>query len=100
MNLFVAKLSPTTTAKDLETCFEAFGEIVSTKVIIDRYTGNSKGYGFVEMKNDDEALAAIEALNETELKGSTIVVKESQPKPASHGPSRHSSPRHGNQRNQ
>ncbi len=93
MNLFVAKLSPTTTAKDLETYFEPHGEIVSAKVIIDRFTGNSKGYGFVEMKNDDEALSAIEALNETELKGSTIVVKESQPKPQSHGHSR----RHGSQ---
>ncbi len=97
MNLFVAKLSPTTTAKDLETLFEAFGEILSTKVIIDRFTGNSKGYGFVEMKNDDEALAAIEALNETDFKSSTIVVKESQPKSPSHGHNRDHSRRHGSQ---
>ncbi len=80
MNVFVAKLSPATTGQDLETLFGVYGEIVSAKVIFDRDTGNSKGYGFVEMKNDDEARAAIEALNESELDGNQIVVKEAIPR--------------------
>jgi RNA recognition motif-containing protein len=80
MNVFVAKLSPATTGQDLETLFGVYGEIVSAKVIFDRDTGNSKGYGFVEMKNDDEARTAIEALNESELDGNQIVVKEAIPR--------------------
>ena len=80
MNVFVAKLSPTTTGQDLEALFGVYGEIVSAKVIFDKETGNSKGYGFVEMKNDNEALAAIEALNESEVNGKQIVVKEAMPR--------------------
>ncbi|HAX96108.1 MAG TPA: RNA-binding protein [Prolixibacteraceae bacterium] len=80
MNVFVAKLSPATTGQDLEALFGVYGEIVSAKVIFDKETGNSKGYGFVEMKNDNEALAAIEALNESEFDGKQIVVKEAKPR--------------------
>jgi RNA recognition motif-containing protein len=76
MNLFVAKLSSSTTGEDLQELFSAHGEVTSAKVIVDRETGNSKGFGFVEMANDDEAKAAIAALNETELDGKEIVVKE------------------------
>jgi cold-inducible RNA-binding protein len=76
MNLFVAKLSSSTTGEDLQELFSAHGEVTSAKVIIDRETGNSKGFGFVEMANDDEAKAAIAALNETEVDGKEIVVKE------------------------
>ena len=76
MNLFVAKLSSSTTGDDLQELFSAHGEVSSAKVIVDRETGNSKGFGFVEMANDDEAKAAIAALNETELDGKQIVVKE------------------------
>jgi RNA recognition motif-containing protein len=76
MNLFVAKLSSSTTGDDLQELFSAHGEVTSAKVIIDRETGNSKGFGFVEMANDEEAKAAIAALNETELDGKEIVVKE------------------------
>ncbi len=76
MNLFVAKLSSSTTGDDLQEIFSAHGKVTSAKVIIDRETGNSKGFGFVEMENDDEAKAAIAALNETELDGKEIVVKE------------------------
>lgn len=76
MNLFVAKLSSSTTGDDLQELFSAHGEVTSAKVIVDRETGNSKGFGFVEMANDDEAKAAIAALNETELDGKQIVVKE------------------------
>ena len=76
MNLFVAKLSSSTTGDDLQELFSAHGEVTSAKVIVDRETGNSKGFGFVEMANYDEAKAAIAALNETELDGKEIVVKE------------------------
>jgi RNA recognition motif-containing protein len=80
MNLFVAKLSSATTARDLEELFGEFGEVVSAKVIFDKETGNSKGYGFVEMKNENEAKAAITALNDTEVDGKQIVVKEARPR--------------------
>lgn len=80
MNVFVAKLSPATTGQNLEALFRVYGEIVSAKVIFDKETGNSKGYGFVEMKNDDEARAAIEALNNSEVDGREIVVKEARPR--------------------
>jgi RNA recognition motif-containing protein len=76
MNLFVAKLSSSTTGDELQELFSAHGEVTSAKIIIDRETGNSKGFGFVEMPNDDEARAAIAAINETELDGKEIVVKE------------------------
>ncbi len=76
MNLFVAKLSSSTTGDELQELFSAHGEVTSAKIIIDRETGNSKGFGFVEMPNDDEAKAAIAAINETELDGKEIVVKE------------------------
>jgi RNA recognition motif-containing protein len=79
MNLFVAKLSTSTTGDDLQELFSAHGEVASAKVIFDRETGNSKGFGFVEMPNDEEAKAAIAAINETELNGKEIVVKEANP---------------------
>lgn len=79
MNLFVAKLSSSTTGDDLQELFSAHGEVASAKVIFDRETGNSKGFGFVEMPNDDEANAAIAALNESEVDGKNIVVKEANP---------------------
>jgi RNA recognition motif-containing protein len=80
MNIFVARLSSATTAEDLEKIFSEFGEVVSAKVIFDKETKNSKGYGFVEMKDDAEAKAAITALNETEVDGKQIVVKEARPR--------------------
>jgi len=79
MNLFVAKLSSSITGDDLQEIFSPYGEIKSAKVIFDRETGNSKGFGFVEMPNEEEANAAIEALNESEVDGNQIVVKEANP---------------------
>jgi RNA recognition motif-containing protein len=61
MNLFVAKLSSSTTGDDLQNLFSKYGEVTSAKVIFDRETGNSKGFGFVEMPNDEEANEAINA---------------------------------------
>jgi RNA recognition motif-containing protein len=85
MNIFVAKLSRSTTSGDLQELFERYGEVSSSKVVIDRETGNSKGYGFVEMPDDSEAREAISDLNETNFDDSEIVVKEARPKEARTG---------------
>jgi RNA recognition motif-containing protein len=82
MNIFVAKLNFKTRKEELQAAFEAFGEVSSAKIVLDRDTKRSKGFGFVEMPNDDEALQAIAALNEKELDGRVIVVKPANPKPA------------------
>jgi RNA recognition motif-containing protein len=81
MNIFVAKLNFDTQSEDVQRAFEAFGSVDSAKVIMDRETGRSRGFAFVEMPNDDEAQTAIDALNETELDGATIVVKKAEPRP-------------------
>ena len=81
MNLFVAKLGSSTTGDELQEIFSQYGEVTSAKVIFDRETGNSKGFGFVEMPNADEAKAAISALNDSELDGKNIVVKEANERP-------------------
>ncbi len=86
MKLFVAKLSYDTMENDLRSAFEAYGEVDSVNVVMDREQGRSKGFAFVEMPNDDQAREAIEALNETELDGRTIVVKEAEDRPRSSGP--------------
>ena len=80
MNIFVAKLNFDTTSEDLQAGFDAFGEVSSAKVIMDRETGRSKGFGFVEMPNDQEGNNAIENLDGTELDGREIVVKKARPK--------------------
>lgn len=80
MNIFVAKLSSNTTSDQLQDLFETYGEVASAKVIIDRETGNSKGFGFVEMPSDQEGNEAINELNEKEFNGSTIVVKVARPR--------------------
>ncbi|MBN2164688.1 MAG: RNA-binding protein [Marinilabiliaceae bacterium] len=81
MNIFVAKLSSTTTSEDLQKLFEDYGDVESAKVIMDRETGKSKQFGFVEMPNEEEALLALERLDETELNGAKIVVKRANPRP-------------------
>lgn len=80
MNIFVAKLNSNTTSETLNEIFSQFGEVASAKVIIDRETGNSKQFGFVEMNDDYAGLAAIERLNDSELDGRRIVVKKAVPK--------------------
>ena len=80
INIFVAKLNFETTDGTLQQAFEAFGEVSSVKVIFDKMTRRSKGYGFVEMANEDDGLKAIDALNGSELDGRTIVVKKSEPR--------------------
>ncbi len=80
MNIFVAKLNFDTQESDLRAAFEEFGEVESVKIITDKFSGRSKGYGFVEMPNDDEGLAAIADLNDQEFDGRTIVVKKAEPR--------------------
>jgi len=75
MNIFVARLNFKTRPEDLESAFALYGQVASAKIVKDRDTGRSKGYGFVDMPNDEEANKAIAALNEKELDGRTIVVK-------------------------
>lgn len=78
MNIFVAKLSFNTDDDGLREAFETYGSVDSAKVIMDNYTGKSKGFGFVEMADQKEATTAIRELNETELDGRTIVVKQAE----------------------
>ena len=80
MNIFVAKLNFDTQEHDLRAAFEEFGQVDSVKIIMDKFTGRSKGYGFVEMASDDEGYAAINELNESSLDGRTIVVKKAEPR--------------------
>lgn len=82
MNIFVAKLSRKTTSESLKSLFEQYGDVSSARVIMDRETGHSKCYGFVEMDDDQAALQSIEELNDTDYEGHTIVVKKSDPKPS------------------
>jgi RNA recognition motif-containing protein len=81
MNIFVAKLNFKTRKEDLEAAFARFGQVSSCKIVRDKETGRSKGYGFIEMPNDAEGQAAIAQLNETELDGRPIVVKPANAKP-------------------
>ena len=80
MNVYVGNLSYDLSEDDLKSAFEEHGEVSSAKIIFDRYSGRSKGFGFVEMSSDDEAKAAIEALSGKELGGRTLVVNEARPK--------------------
>jgi RNA recognition motif-containing protein len=80
MNIFVAKLNFDTQESDLRHAFEEFGEVDSVKIIMDKFTGRSKGYGFVEMPNDEEGQNAINDLNDSEFDGRTIVVKKAEPR--------------------
>ncbi len=80
MNIFVAKLNFDTTESGLRHAFEEFGHVDSCKIIMDKFTGRSKGFGFVEMPNDDEAHNAIDTLNDSDLDGRTIVAKVAEPR--------------------
>lgn len=77
--LFIGSLPYSTTDEELEQLFAAEGTVASAKVIFDRETGRSKGFGFVEFENDDEAKAAIQKLDGTEFGGRKLVVNEARP---------------------
>ena len=78
--LYVGNLTYGVNNNDLEQMFAAFGTVESAQVIVDRDTGRSKGFGFVEMASDQEAQKAIEALNGTQVEGRTLTVNEARPK--------------------
>lgn len=81
MNIFVGSLPFSIDEADLRDSFAVYGEVNSVKIITDKFTGRSKGFGFVEMENDAEAQKAIEELNGATVGGRTIVVNKSEPKP-------------------
>ena len=83
--LYVGNLSYNTTEDGLRGLFSQFGNVVSAKIIFDRETGNSKGFGFIEMGSDDEASAAINGTNGHEFEGRQIRVNEAMDKPRSGG---------------
>jgi len=77
--LFVGSLSYSVTDDQLQDAFAAFGTVVSAKVIMDRETGRSKGFGFVEMSSEDEAQAAIKEMNGKDVGGRAVTVSEARP---------------------
>ena len=81
MNIFVGNLSHETTEEDLQKAFEAFGQVKSVTIIKDMFSRESKGFGFVEIQAKAEALAAINGLNGTMLKGKALNVNEARPRP-------------------
>ena len=85
MNIYVGNLSQETTEEDLRHAFEGFGQIASANIIKDKMSGRSRGFGFVEMPNKEEAQAAISGLNGKELKGRAIIVNEARPRPEGRG---------------
>ena len=80
MNIYVGNLSYDATEDDLRKAFEEFGAVASVKIITDRITGKSKGFGFVEMDSDDEGQKAIDALNGKEIQGRAVRVNVARPK--------------------
>jgi RNA recognition motif-containing protein len=81
MNLYVANLSWNISEEDLKNVFQPYGAVTSVKIVTDRETGRSRGFGFVEMEDENAGQSAIAELNDTELQGRKIVVKESFPRP-------------------
>ena len=84
MNIYVGNLSFSVTEEDLRQAFEAFGQVTSTSIIKDKFSSQSKGFGFIEMPVKGEAQAAIEGLNGKEIKGRTMNVNEARPRSDDH----------------
>jgi RNA recognition motif-containing protein len=80
MNIYVGNLPFGVSDDDLQQLFAAYGDVSSANVIKDRFSGESRGFGFVEMPSREDALAAIEALNGTDFKGRSVTVNEAKPK--------------------
>lgn len=96
MNIYVGNIAHASTEEGLRQLFEQYGQVANVRIMIDRMTGKPRGFAFVEMASDEEAQAAIDALNETQFDGRTIRVSKANP-PAERGsrPSRPFSPRGG-----
>lgn len=80
MNIYVGNLSSQAAESDLRQSFEKFGEVTSVSIIKDKFSGEAKGFGFVEMPTKEHAQAAIAGLNGQELKGRTLNVNEARPR--------------------
>lgn len=96
MNIYVGNIAHSSTESGLKQLFEQFGSVTSARIILDRFTGKSRGFAFVEMPNDSEATHAIESLNGSEFDGRALRVTQSQPQ--TDRPSRSFSPRGGGDR--
>jgi RNA recognition motif-containing protein len=81
MNIYVGNLANQATEDDLRKAFEAFGQVESANIIKDKFSGESRGFGFVQMPSKQEAQSAIEKMNGTDLMGRTINVNEARPRP-------------------
>ena len=80
MNIYVGNLAYSVTESDLKEAFSEFGEVTSVNLVTDKFSGQSKGFGFVEMPNNSEADAAIKGLNERAIKGRNIKVNQAKPR--------------------
>jgi len=80
MNIYVGNLSPDVSDENLREAFESFGQVTSARIIKDKYTGQSRGFGFVEMPAQSQAQTAIKSLNGRELLGKQMSVKEARPR--------------------
>ncbi len=85
MNIYIGNLSFDTTEEQLRQAFEGFGEVSSVNIIKDKYTGESRGFGFVEMPDGEQAKSAITGVNSQELNGRTLNVNEARPRDDSRG---------------
>jgi RNA recognition motif-containing protein len=80
MNIYIGNIGYNVSEEELEQAFKEFGEVTSVKIIKDQYSGKSKGFGFIDMPNDDEANRAIEELNDTKLGERALIVNPARPK--------------------
>lgn len=80
MNIYLGNLSYSATENTIRDLFETYGQVTTAKIVTDKFTGSSRGFGFVEMPNDDEAQKAIAELNGKDFEGRKIVVNESRPR--------------------
>jgi len=78
MNIYIGNLHFNVNEEELKGSFKEFGEVMSIKIITDKYTGRSKGFGFIEMLNDEEAKKAIDKLNGTEMHGRKVIVNQAR----------------------
>ncbi|HZI68686.1 MAG TPA: RNA-binding protein [Hanamia sp.] len=85
MNIYVGNLSWSMTDEDLNNLFSQYGTVSSAKILKEKNTGRSKGFGFVEMQDEDAAKTTIATLNESEVQGRKLIVNESQPRPEGSG---------------
>jgi RNA recognition motif-containing protein len=82
MNIYVGNLPYSATENSLKSLFEGYGEVTTSKIVTDKFTGSSRGFGFIEMPNDSEAQKAIDELNGKDFEGRKLVVNESRPREA------------------